>query len=288
MTWALTRDPADFETAAGEFLRGRPVEHTTLLSVSAAVRALGPDAYGSEAPRYGWWRGDEGAAVGGAFLWTPPRKLLLSPLPEGAAAELVDVLARRRTGLPGVNAGRAAAEAVAAAWQRRHDRPVRIVERHRLYRLGELTPPQPAPPGAARPATPADREQLLRWSTAFAADIGQPPPRDARALDERIAEGRCTLWEAGGRPVAMAGITVTLAGMARVAPVYTPPELRGRGYAGALTAALSGAARTAGVTELLLFTDLANPTSNALYQRIGYRPVEDHLVIAFGAEERAS
>ncbi|MEU7641116.1 GNAT family N-acetyltransferase [Streptomyces sp. NPDC039016] len=285
MTWSMTRDPADFEAAAGEFLRGRPVEHTTLLSVAAAVRALGSDTYGPEAPWYGWWRGDEGAAVGGAFLWTPPRKLLLSPLPEGAAAQLVDALARRRTGLPGVNAARTTAEAVAAAWQRRHDRPARIVERHRLYRLGELTPPRPAPPGAARLATPADRELLLGWSAAFAADIGSSPPRNARALDGRIAAGRCALWEAGGRPVAMAGITATLAGMARVAPVYTPAELRGRGYAGALTAALSGAARTSGATELLLFADLANSTSNALYQRIGYRPVEDHLVIAFGAEE---
>ena len=69
--------------------------------------------------------------------------------------------------------------------------------------------------------------------------------------------------------------------MVRVAPVYTPPEMRGRGYAGAATAAVSQAALDAGVREVVLYTDLANPTSNALYQRLGYRPVEDRVVLSF-------
>ncbi|MGV4927795.1 GNAT family N-acetyltransferase [Streptomyces sp. HJ7] len=141
-----------------------------------------------------------------------------------------------------------------------------------------------SPPRPARAATPADRALLRPWFAAFAADIGQPPPRDDRALDERIAQGRCTRWEDGEHPVSMAGITPTLSGTARVAPVHTPPERRGRGHAGAATAALSAAARASGVTGLLLFTTLANPTSNALYQRIGYRAVEDHVVIQFGTE----
>jgi predicted GNAT family acetyltransferase len=67
--------------------------------------------------------------------------------------------------------------------------------------------------------------------------------------------------------------------MARVAPVYTPPSLRGRGYAGAVTAAVSQAALDAGATEVVLYTDLANPVSNSVYQRLGYRPVEDRLML---------
>jgi GNAT superfamily N-acetyltransferase len=77
-------------------------------------------------------------------------------------------------------------------------------------------------------------------------------------------------------------VTRTVAGMVRVGPVYTPPELRGRGYAGAVTATVSHVALDAGVTDVLLYTDLANPTSNALYQRIGYRPVEDRVMLSFG------
>ena len=71
------------------------------------------------------------------------------------------------------------------------------------------------------------------------------------------------------------------AGQVRVGPVYTPPGLRGQGYAGAVTAAVSQAARDAGAGQVLLFTDLANPTSNALYQRLGYQPVEDRAVWSF-------
>jgi predicted GNAT family acetyltransferase len=69
--------------------------------------------------------------------------------------------------------------------------------------------------------------------------------------------------------------------MVRVAPVYTPPEHRGRGYAAAATAVVSRAALDAGAREVLLYTDLANPTSNRLYARLGYRPVEDRVVLTF-------
>jgi predicted GNAT family acetyltransferase len=69
--------------------------------------------------------------------------------------------------------------------------------------------------------------------------------------------------------------------MVRVGPVYTPPELRRRGYAAAVTAAISRAALDAGASAVLLFTDLANATSNALYQRLGYRPVEDRIELSF-------
>ncbi|MFI5520283.1 GNAT family N-acetyltransferase [Streptomyces platensis] len=282
MTWTTTRDPAVYGAAAGAFLRSRPTAHTVLLSVASRLRALGADAYGDDAPLFGWWRPDGRAAVGAAFVWTPPRPVLLSPMPDEAAGPLVAALAAEGVRVPGVNGRRAVAEAVAAAWQRRHGGPVTLTGRRRLYRLGELTPPAPAPPGTARPATPADRELLLDWFTAFAAETGGSPPRDARAVDDRIAGGRCLLWETAGRPVSLAGRTPTLSGMTRITPVYTPPELRGRGYAGAATAAISGAARESGGPELLLFTDLTNPTSNALYQRLGYRPVEDHLVMEFG------
>ncbi|MBV9379765.1 MAG: GNAT family N-acetyltransferase [Streptosporangiaceae bacterium] len=105
----------------------------------------------------------------------------------------------------------------------------------------------------------------------------------AVAVDDRLSYGGLTLWEKDGVPVSVAGITRRVAGMARIGPVYTPPELRGRGYAGAATAEVSRAALAAGVGEVLLYTDLANPTSNALYQRIGYQPVEDRVVLSFGS-----
>ena len=98
-------------------------------------------------------------------------------------------------------------------------------------------------------------------------------------IDSRLAYGGLLVWEAEGELVSMAARTPVVGGMSRVAPVYTPPAQRGNGYGGAVTVATSQAARAAGAREVVLFTDLANPTSNALYQRLGFRPVSDRLVL---------
>ena len=60
-----------------------------------------------------------------------------------------------------------------------------------------------------------------------------------------------------------------------VGGVYTPPELRRRGYASSCVAALSQRLLDAGFEYCTLYTDLSNPTSNDIYQQIGYRPVGD-------------
>ncbi|WNE99831.1 GNAT family N-acetyltransferase [Streptomyces luomodiensis] len=293
MAWTVTYDLDEFRAAAGGFLRARPARHTTLLTVVSSLVAAGSGRYGDQPPVYGWWTGEEADPVSavqgsvhgpaqGAFLCTPPYPPLLSPLSGEAAQELARILARdREWQITGVNAGRETAETFATAWQRLTGASSSVEQFHRLYRLGDLIPPDPAPPGRARTATTADRDLLITWCEGFARDTGALMGDAAKQVDDKLSHDGITLWELDGRPVACAGISRTVADMARVALVYTPPELRGRGYAGAATAAVSRAARAAGVTEVLLFTDLANPTSNALYQRLGYRPVEDHLLLSF-------
>ncbi|MCZ0979452.1 GNAT family N-acetyltransferase [Streptomyces diastatochromogenes] len=162
-------------------------------------------------------------------------------------------------------------------------RPWAPISRMRLFRLGELTPPDPAPEGRARLATGADVPLVAAWTREFVAAIGEEPAEDYTAfVTERTSEGRLWLWEApDGRPVSMAAVSRAIEGQARVHLVHTPPAERGRGYAAGATEAVSRAAREAGVARVLLFTDLANPTSNALYQRLGYRPVTDHLGVRF-------
>jgi predicted GNAT family acetyltransferase len=95
-----------------------------------------------------------------------------------------------------------------------------------------------------------------------------------RRAASRFGEKHFTFWETG-EPVAMAGSTSPVAGMVRVDPVYTPARFRGRGYAGAVTVEVSRAALARGATDVVLFTDPANRTSNALYRRIGYVPIAD-------------
>ncbi|MEU9759843.1 GNAT family N-acetyltransferase [Streptomyces sp. NPDC047987] len=279
MTWTFTRDVEVFLDAAGASLTARPAENTLVLTVTAALRLGGPHAYGDADPLLGWWRGADGE-VAGTLVETAPYPPLLGLVAPEAVGPLAAALPGTGAVPTAVNADRATAEALATALWPGH----RVVQEQRLHRLGTLTPPVPAPSGRARTATPADRELLVRWHHAFGESTGQSVAHAERLVDERTASGGLVLWEDGGVPVSMAGVSPRIAGVVRVAPVYTPPEHRRRGYAAAVTAEASRAARKAGAAQVLLFTDLANPTSNGVYRRIGYRPVSDRLLL--GAAER--
>ncbi|WP_307840521.1 GNAT family N-acetyltransferase [Streptomyces sp. G44] len=203
--------------------------------------------------------------------------MTLSPLGPEAADALARQLAGATPDRPGVAADRDTAEAFARAWEKHAEVKATLDTRQRLYRLDALTPPEPAPPGRARVAAEGDLDLLARWYREFCAAVGQRLGMDAREWGKsRVSYGGVTLWETpDGTPTAMASVTRRAAGQVRVATVYTPAALRGRGYAGAATVAVSRAALDAGAGEVLLFTDLDNPTSNGLYRRIGYRPVRD-------------
>ncbi|OLZ71586.1 GNAT family N-acetyltransferase [Streptomyces sp. IMTB 2501] len=279
--WHLTEDLDEFLSHAGAFLHSQPALHTVTLTVTDTLRRRGLHLYGAEAPLFGVL--DDGT-VRAALLHTPPFPVHVGPLAPPEAEALAVRLTELGRPTPGVSGPRETAEAFATAWQRLTGTAGTVHQRQRLYRLGELTSPEPAPRGRARSAGPADRELLERWYLEFnegaGLDVGLDP---AEWADVRLAHGGVTLWEeADGTPVSMAAATPVVAGQARIAPVYTPAELRGRGYAGAATAEASRAARERGASEVVLFTDLANPTSNGLYQRIGYRPVADFTVWRFG------
>ncbi|MFI2369953.1 GNAT family N-acetyltransferase [Streptomyces sp. NPDC018833] len=279
--WHLTEDLDGFLDQAGDFLQSRPVLHTIPLTVTESLRKRGVAAYGAEAPILGWL--ERGGEVRAALFRTPPRRLVLTPLTTEEADALAAHLAGLDYLLPGVNADHDTATAFAEAWQRHVDATPLLHERQRLYRLGALTSPEPLPDGQGRVAGEPDREQLMCWYHEFVDSIGGVASSDASSwADTRIAHGRIRLWQTpDGTPVSMAGATPMVAGQIRVAPVYTPAHLRRRGYAGAATVDVSRAALAAGAAEVLLFADLANPTSNGLYQRIGYRPVTDFALYDF-------
>ncbi|MFE2500970.1 GNAT family N-acetyltransferase [Streptomyces rubiginosohelvolus] len=270
MTWTFTPDVDVFLASAGPSLAARPVEHTVALSVTERLRRSGAHHYGDDDPVLGWWRGPDGA-VAGTLVRTPPHVALLTAVPAEAVEPLVESLGAGPD-LDGVNADRDIAALLAARLP-----GYRTVQEQRLYRLGALRPPSPAPEGRARAATRADRALLVAWVRGFADATGQSKSSAEWLVDEGTERGSLTLWESGGTPVALAGRTRMLAGTVRVTLVFTPPEFRGRGYGAAVTAESSRAALAEGAAEVLLFTDLANPTSNGVYLRIGYEPVADRV-----------
>jgi predicted GNAT family acetyltransferase len=282
MPWHLTEDLSEFLAAAGDFLRSRPVAHTVPLTVVESLRA-GGRALGAGPPRYGWWHSADGEVIG-AVVQTPPHPVLLTGMPEPAVAALPAALTSAGWLLPAITAGSAVAEGFAAAWRRHTGTAPRIHMRQRLYRLAALLPPQPSPPGLARVAAAADRDLLVKWYERFVAEAGAVGGVRPSVIDDRLSHGGLTLWEVDGTPVALGGQTRVIAGMARVAPIYTRPEQRRRGYGAAVTAAVSRLCQAAGARDVVLFTDLANPTSNSVYQRIGYRAVDDYLMLSLGSE----
>jgi RimJ/RimL family protein N-acetyltransferase len=308
MAWQTTGDVTEFLAAAGPYLRRERVRNTVLLSVTETMRvnaaasagksppAAGLDHDAVEAggvagqparPLFGWWS-DQAGAVAGAFMHTPPFPMVLTEVALDAAAELAAVTMAARP-LGGVNAYPQVAEAFADGWRDRdggRGGRVDLYRRQRLYRLAELVWPDPAPAGTARMAGDADAKLTAGWFAAFADEVddmgrGEDQSAAARA---KIGQAGVLVWEADGQPVSIACATVPVTGMVRIGPVYTPPEARGHGYGSAATAALSRRLLEAGAEEVVLFTDLANPVSNSIYQRIGYQPVEDRVVLAFSAD----
>ena len=150
----------------------------------------------------------------------------------------------------------------------------------RLFRLDEFHPPHHVP-GHARRAVAKDQPLVRDWYLAFAAEAGAATGRVDPVVDEALASGGCWLWcGEGGTPVSLATRRSVMAGSARIAPVYTPPQQRGHGYGSAVTAAATADVLRDGAVPVL-FTDLANPVSNEIYQRLGYRAVEDRLNVEF-------
>jgi RimJ/RimL family protein N-acetyltransferase len=283
MAWQLTNDVGAYLATVGGFLRANAAQNTVMLGVAETLQARGAAAFGDGTPLCGWWPEADGT-VGAALLQTPPYPILLTVLPPGAAASLAAELAGRGHHLPGVNAAPGPAAEFATAWAEHTGQGSRVGMQMRLYELGRLHPPDPPPPGQARTAVDADRDLLLAWLDAFHDEAAPPGPRDSqRVVADRLSFGGLAFWEHAGAPVSLAGRTRPTGGLARMGPVYTPPEFRGRGFGGAATAAVTQAALDGGAQGVVLFTDLANPTSNTLYQRLGYHPVSDFAVLTFSA-----
>ncbi|MPZ81635.1 MAG: GNAT family N-acetyltransferase [Actinophytocola sp.] len=269
-------DPREFRTAVGSWYSVDPVRHTLAITVMARFLddpLISPVMLTAHR---------DGVLHGIAFR-TPPWPLIISGLPADAAAPVAAVLAEVDPELPGVNGPRELAEAFATAWAARTGACLHEAMAGRLYRLGELLPP--TVPGRSRRATKADVPLLAQWRRAFQAEAlghDRQAERTEELLLTAIERGDgLALWETGGRVMSWANVGAPIDGMSRVGPVYTPPELRGHGYGSAVTAAASAWARDAGAEHVLLFTDLANPTSNSIYQKVGYRPVFDICEIEF-------
>jgi uncharacterized protein len=277
-------DAAAFLAAAGEFLGAREAEHNLILGVAGQVRTM-PGLFTEGAPSFATVHDGDGQVVA-ATLRTPPWNQVLSRIDNPDAVDfLADGL--RDEALPGLVGPRDEAARFVARWVTLTGQRSRLEMAERVFRLDRVARPALPAAGSWRLAEPGDRDLLVDWFVAFQheATPEAPVPDDVGALVDRyIAQTHRTLyvWVDANRVVCVVGAGGETPNGVRIGPVYTPPELRGRGYASSLTAAASQDQLDRGRAFVTLFTDLANPTSNKIYQAIGYRPICDVDMYRFG------
>jgi len=272
----LTRAPEARAAFAGLVAR-EPAALSVVASVTDGIIA-DPTRYAGAR----WWVGADasGSAVA-AFMHTPPHPLHIALASEAQARDLAARLAAEDEVLPGVGGLRSPAVAFADEWVERTGQHARVT-----MEMGRFDLPVPprlafAVDGRFRAATVDELPLVDGWHQDF-VDVIEGRGRATPSLTRQVTAGRVGLWERGGRPVSMAYASPANGGVTRISGVWTPPELRGHGYASGVVAALSTARRAAG-EQCILYTDLANPVSNAIYEAIGYRRVGDSVQIGFSA-----
>ncbi len=279
-----TTDPAAFLALAEDHLAGEPVL-STVVSTTLARAVADPSPV--DHPR--WWaalvdaRTDE--VVGVAMRTAPfrPYPLYLLPMPIAAAEAFGAWLLEHEPDVAHANGVRASVEAVLGVLADDRGGSTRVLEHDRLWEATSVLPPTGVP-GGARAATLDDLDLVTAWCLDFmpAADrqAGRPPREgEGEHLDRdyaraKIGQGLMWLWEDKGEVVHLTGWNPPALGVARVGPVYTPVEHRGHGYAAALVAQVTERILSDGA-RACLFTDVDNPVSNGVYERIGYRPVAE-------------
>ena len=275
-------DVASFLAIGGGFLADREAEHNLILGLSSRLIT---DPQASAEPPYlaAALEGERVVAIG---FRTPPHNLVLSEVDVPTA---IDAIARDAQGafssLPGVLGPTEGARVFTERWRQLTGVGAHRTMSNRIYRASVARPPRGVP-GLMRRYQGDDRELVIEWLDAFIEEalprraVREPP---ATVLTRRIEDpdGGLMLWEDAGALVSLAGFGNPTPNGTRVGPVYTPPALRGRGYAGALVGQMTEMLLSRGHRFCFLFTDLANPTSNGIYQRVGYEPVCDVDEYAF-------
>jgi GNAT superfamily N-acetyltransferase len=281
-------DPQEFLDLAGDHLARQPVVSTVVATIAERIadeRAAGI-AWPVGVPCWFVAVLQDGDVVGAAMRTAPfgAHPLFMLPMPDDAARELAHVALERGEQISAANGALPAVQLFCDGVAARRGGSVEVVIHMRLFELERLVEPPPVQ-GRLRSALPEEEALVMRWYEAFMVDAdeqaGRPPGTSAHEAPEsavvrrNMRENRILVWEdTSGRPVSVVGASQPAYGVSRIGPVYTPPNDRGHGYASAAVAEVSRRILLQGA-RACLFTDQANPTSNKIYQRMGYRPVVD-------------
>ena len=263
-------------------LEKREAEHNLILGLALGLRGSQPVT--ENASFFARVQDTQGLLVA-ALMTSSNSPLVLSTIrPDGdqALALIIGHLIASEVTLSGVVGPNGVSKLFAQRWSRVSGQPAQMGMRQRLYKLTHICE-VPIPSGEFRRARNEHHEVVGRWIAAFNAEALQEGATEeaGKAAKQRIDRGEIYLWE-DSEPRSMAAHTRTTSHGIAINAVYTPPEWRRQGLATACVARLSEYLLNSGYSFCVLFTDLANPTSNSIYQRIGYQPVGDFAMYRFG------
>jgi len=220
-------------------------------------------------------------------VMTPPHNITLYATGNKINSQAISCLIDRLSGceIPGVMTEKTLAEYFAKEYASRKVMSYKTTMSQRVYELTEVSP-DIEKIGVVRLLDERDMHFFPYWMGAFhAAGVygatEMPIPQDSEHYLYTIASKKIYVLEVDGMPVSIAGFTREMQTAIGVAYVYTPPYFRAKGYATSCVAQISQIALDRGFTKCVLYTDLANPTSNSIYQKIGYTPICDSLVLKF-------
>jgi len=280
-------DPSEFLDLAGEHLAEQPVLSTVMSGVASRIRdqRLAGVPWPAGVPCWFAAFVDGGEVVATAMRTATfgefPAYLL--PMSDDAAVLLARTLLDRDEPVLGANGALPAVQVFCEEMASGTGKTAEVGQHTRLFELGRLKAPAEAP-GRLRPARLDEQDLVTRWYDAFMADAdeqaGRAPgssPHESPAPDEmrrRIATGQVFVWEVADVPVHVTAASEPAFGVSRIGPVYTPREHRGHGYASRAVYEVSSHLLQSGV-RACLFTDQANPTSNKIYEALGYERLVD-------------
>ncbi len=218
--------------------------------------------------------------VCGCAIRTPPFEVALTRMPEAAIPLLLRDLEDVYSSLPDVFGPEMIAARFAKLWTKEFGGTPKLHGKERLYSLERVVPPSSPPSGLLRLAEHKELELVVNWHARFCEEQGLPDRGLKHRTEQLVREGSLFLWE-DGEPTSMAAKVAETPTGARIGYVYTPPTFRRCGYASICVAELSQLLLNQGRSFCCLFADLANPTSNSIYERLGYEPVCDLAYFIF-------
>ena len=265
-----------FLDRAESWLLSAEAENNLLLGITK--RLLRGD-HGFEDPIYLATVETKGA-VSGCAIRTPPFELALTQMPEAAIPLLLRDLVDVYPSLSDVFGPEMIAARFAKLWTKEFGGTPKLHGKERLYSLERVVPPSSPPSGLLRLAEHKELELVVNWHARFCEEQGLPDRGLKHRAEQLVKEGSLFLWE-DGIPRSTAAIVAETHRGARVGYVYTPQPFRGHGYASICVAQLSQRLLEQGRRFCCLYADLANPTSNSIYKRLGYESVCDVAYFKF-------